>query len=126
LTGCESASGCDTQLALDAAILPLPYFHIYGFMGGMKTTLDIPDALYREVKMRAARDGVKIKDVVVKSIADHLHPQATAPKQSVKKKSIFPFFHGPGGPLLQNKDLRSLSFLDEQDDLERYQRAFRR
>jgi hypothetical protein len=27
---------------------------------------------------------------------------------------------------LQQKELRSLSFLDEQDDLESYQRAFRR
>jgi len=90
----------------------------------MKTTLDIPDALYREVKMRAARDGVKVKDLVAKGLSAVLNEDL--PAKPRKKKSIFPIFHGPVGPLLQGKDVRSLSFLDDQDDLERYQRAFRR
>jgi len=90
----------------------------------MKTTLEIPDALYREVKMRAARDGVKVKDLVAKGLSAVLNEDP--PAKPRKKKSIFPIFHGPGGPLLQQKELRSLSFLDDQDDLERYQRALRR
>jgi hypothetical protein len=90
----------------------------------MKTTLDIPDALYRRVKMRAARDGVKIKDLVAQGLSSVLNEDP--PAKPNKKKSIFPIFHGPGGPLLQQKELRSLSFLDEQDDLERYQRSLRR
>ena len=94
----------------------------------MKTTLDIPDALYREVKIRAARDGVKIKDLVAKTLSAGLHPpnQPASLAKKNKKRSVFPLFTGAGGPLLQNKDLRSLSFLDEQDDLERLHRAFRR
>jgi hypothetical protein len=97
----------------------------------MKATLEIPDALYREIKIRAARDGVKIKDLVAKSLSELIKQppfEAAKPASQAKpkKKSIFPLFHGPGGPLLQQKELRSLSFLDEQDDLERYQRAFRR
>jgi hypothetical protein len=90
----------------------------------MKTTLEIPDALYREIKIRAARDGVKIKDLVTQTLSAGL--KQPAPKSPAKKKSVFPIFHGPGGPLLQQKELRSLSFLDEQDDLERYQRSLRR
>ncbi len=90
----------------------------------MKTTLEIPDALYREVKIRAARDGVKVKDLVAKGLTSVLHE--APPTKTPKKKSIFPLFHGPGGPLLQQKELRSLSFLDDQDDLDRYQRALRR
>jgi hypothetical protein len=66
-------------------IFLLPYFHIYGFMGGMKTTLEIPDALYREVKIRAARDGVKIKDVVAKCLADYLNYQSAVEKNSQRK-----------------------------------------
>jgi hypothetical protein len=34
--------------------------------------------------------------------------------KSQKKKSIFTLFHGTGGPLLQQKELHSLSFLDDQ------------
>ncbi len=90
----------------------------------MKTTLDIPDALYRQVKMRAARDGVKIKDLVTKGLSKVLNEDP--PARPKGKKSVFPLYTGPVGPLLAGKDVRSLSFLDEQDDLERYQRAFRR
>lgn len=78
--------------------------------------------------MRAARDGVKVKDLVTKALTAELHApsQPAPPTKKAKKGSIFPLFKGPGGPLLQNKDLRSLNFLDEQDDLERFQGAFRR
>jgi hypothetical protein len=41
-----------------------------------------------------------------------------------KKKSCFPLCNGPVGPLLRRKDIVSLNFIDEQDDIERYQRAF--
>jgi hypothetical protein len=108
--------------------LHLPYSQLSGFLGCMKTTLEIPDALYRQVKMRAARDGVKVKDLVAQTLSAGLQlpaPPATASKKP-KKGSIFPLFKGPLGPLLQGKDIRSLSFLDEQDDLERYQRSLRR
>ncbi|MGA2051768.1 MAG: hypothetical protein ABSH19_00510 [Opitutales bacterium] len=90
----------------------------------MKTTLEIPDALYRQVKMRAARDGVKVKDLVAKGLSSVLNEDP--PTKPRKKKSIFPIFKGPLGPLLQGKDVRSLSFLDDLDDLERYQRSLRR
>ncbi len=90
----------------------------------MKTTLELPDALYREIKIRAARDGVKIKDLVAKGLTAVLHEDP--PKPPRRKKSPFPIFKGPLGPLLQGKDLRSLSFLDDLDDLESYQRSLRR
>ncbi len=97
-------------------------------MGDMKTTLEIPDALYRQVKIRAAREGVKIKDVVARALAAEFHPvpKPITPAKKEKRGSIFPIFKGPLGPLLEGKDIRSLSFLDEQDDLERLKRAFRR
>ena len=34
----------------------------------MKTTLDIPDELFREVKAKAALEGRKLKDVVAESL----------------------------------------------------------
>jgi len=89
----------------------------------MKTTLDIPNALYRQVKMRAARDGVKIKDLVAKGLTEVLNEDP--PAKTKGKKSIFPLYDGPLGPILEGKDVRSLSFLDDQDALERYQRSLR-
>ncbi len=34
----------------------------------MKTTLNLPDELYRELKVRAAREGVPVTDLVVKGL----------------------------------------------------------
>ncbi|MEI9814558.1 MAG: hypothetical protein WDO18_18780 [Acidobacteriota bacterium] len=34
----------------------------------MRTTVDLPDALYRKTKAVAALRGVKMKDVIVKAI----------------------------------------------------------
>ena len=34
----------------------------------MKTTLDLPDDLMREVKVRAAREGKKMKDLLAAAI----------------------------------------------------------
>jgi len=36
----------------------------------MKTTLDLPDDLMREVKIRAATQGRKIKDLIAEAIRD--------------------------------------------------------
>lgn len=38
---------------------------LYGYM---KTTLEIPDALFRQVKVKAAMDGRKMKDLVVEGL----------------------------------------------------------
>ena len=105
------------------------YWHIPSFLVfwvSMKTTLEIPDKLYREIKIRAARDGVKMKDIVAEALTATLNSPAPSAHKPARKKNPFPMLHGPVGPLLAGKDIRSLSFLDEQDDLERYQRAFRR
>ncbi|MHB8301835.1 MAG: hypothetical protein ACYDC6_03205 [Acidobacteriaceae bacterium] len=34
----------------------------------MRTTVDIPDALYRELKSKAAHEGCSVKDIVLSSI----------------------------------------------------------
>jgi plasmid stability protein len=94
----------------------------------MKATLEIPDDLYREIKIRAAREGVKVKDLVAQTLTAGLHTsaQSAVPEKKAKKGSIFPLIKGPLGPLLQGKDIRRLSFLDDIDDLESYQRSLRR
>lgn len=42
----------------------------------MKTTLDLPDELMREIKIRAAIQGRKLKDVVAESIRRGLFPES--------------------------------------------------
>jgi hypothetical protein len=47
-------------------------FWEYGFMGSVKTTLEIPDALFREMKAAAALRGIKLRDFVTDAISGHL------------------------------------------------------
>ena len=39
----------------------------------MRTTVDIPDALYRELKAKAARDGRSVKELILRSVEGELH-----------------------------------------------------
>ncbi len=38
----------------------------------MKTTIDVPDALYRRLKIRAAQSGVTIRHLVIRGIEQQL------------------------------------------------------
>lgn len=42
------------------------------FYGEVKTTLEIPDDLFREMKAAAAQRGIKLKDFVTDAISGHL------------------------------------------------------
>lgn len=50
-------------------------------MGNVKTTIEIPDALVREVKLRALHEGRKLKDVIADLLRRGLDaaPSADAP-----------------------------------------------
>jgi plasmid stability protein len=48
----------------------------------MKTTLDLPDEIVRQLKMRAVRDRRKLKDVAAEMLRNGLH----SPRQNGKEK----------------------------------------
>ncbi len=60
----------------------------------MKTTLDLPDALVKQVKLRALHDGRKLKDAVAdllrKGLAADEEADAPAPVISKDKKTGLP------------------------------------
>lgn len=53
-------------------------------MGGMKTTFDLPEDLVRELKLRAVRDGRKLKDAA----AEILRAGLAVPKSRAKKRKM--------------------------------------
>jgi hypothetical protein len=57
-----------------AATVPcrLTYSHKYGTMSFMKTTLEIPDAIFRRAKTVAAMRGIPFRALVSEALADKL------------------------------------------------------
>jgi len=58
-------------------------------MGVMKTTLDLPDALVKEVKVRAVQEGRKLKDAVAellrRGLAASAAPESPPPEPVIGK-----------------------------------------
>ena len=50
----------------------MPPAHKYGYLVVVKTTLEIPDALFRKAKARAARQGRTMKEYVTEALAEKL------------------------------------------------------
>jgi plasmid stability protein len=51
----------------------------------MKTTLDLPDELMREIKILAAREGRKMKDIISESLRRDLRIGEPEPRPSLRE-----------------------------------------
>jgi hypothetical protein len=58
----------------------------------MRTTIDIPDPLYRQLKTKAAGEGRSVKDVVLRAVQLELHAprKKAAPRKAPLIKSKNP------------------------------------
>ena len=52
----------------------------------MRTTVDIPDPIYRELKARAAREGTSVKKLILQGVSITLRTDTKAPKRKSKLK----------------------------------------
>ena len=74
----------------------------------MRTTLDLPDPLFRELKARSALRGVKLKDFVADLLAagldrkDQSAPRTRSPLPVIRKAT------GVSHPLLSNREIEAL------------------
>ena len=53
-------------------------------MGFVRTTIDIPDETYRELKIKAAREGKPLREIVLRGIEHELGPVAAQPARKLK------------------------------------------
>ncbi len=92
----------------------------------MKTTLEIPDPLFRQVKARAALNGLKLKDLVSRLLETGLRqPSFTATQSPADKPCPFPLIRGKGGPLMKTMSNKVIGQVEEEH-LERHSRSPRR
>ena len=54
----------------------------------MRTTLDLPDTLFRELKARAARKGVKMKELLAAFIENGLRGDTSATDQPTARSPL--------------------------------------
>jgi hypothetical protein len=92
----------------------------------MRTTLEIPDPLFREVKARAAQSGLKLKELLTRYIEAGLKaPDVQSVKPRTKRAPLPILFEktpsAPSTPALTNSEL--FAILD-QEDLEQLKRAW--
>lgn len=84
----------------------------------MRTTIDIPDELFREIKAMAAKRGQKLKDLVI----DALQAATGIQRASPKKRVLFPIVNSarPG-----HMTAEMVKLADEQaQEAEDLRRAF--
>ncbi len=95
----------------------------------MKTTVDLPDKLVRQIKLRAVRNGQKLKDAIAellrKGLAAGAQPQAPAARPVIKThpQTGLPYFEGSPDAPAQHMMIAEILAADEQalleQDLER-------
>ncbi|MBP6782550.1 MAG: hypothetical protein KA152_02095 [Verrucomicrobiales bacterium] len=93
----------------------------------MRTTLDLPDSLFKEVKTRAVQQGVKLKDLLAAYIEAGLRAQQPSEKGFTPSRNPHPLPVGihriPGTPLhpaLSNAELYAIL---EDEDIANYRRV---
>lgn len=84
----------------------------------MRTTIDLPDDLFRQAKARAALEGRKLKELIADYVQRGLEgaPSEAAPPE--RRRSLPPVAHrsaatGQTIPALRNAEIASI--LDEED-----------
>ena len=88
----------------------------------MKTTIDLPPELLKQLKLRAVRDGRKLKDLAADLLRDGLKakPKSAAPPQPVfrkHKKTGLPVIQGsrPAPPGQELTPDRVAEILNQQE-----------
>jgi hypothetical protein len=68
----------------------------------MKTTLELPDALFKEVKVRAIHDGKKLKDEIAdllrKGLVADAPPSSARPEFKIDRRTRLPVIMGGRSP----------------------------
>ena len=91
----------------------------------MRTTLDLPDDLFRQAKARAALEGASLKDVLRRYIESGLQ-QPTRPAGGAAKRSTLPVVRARGKGVVPNLTPELQARLEEEEDLAKLHRSFGR
>ena len=67
----------------------------------MRTTIDLPDPLFREVKTRAAREGMKLRELVIRYLETGLRGCGSGSDEApAVSRTPLPIFRQPNGTVI--------------------------
>lgn len=90
----------------------------------MRTTLDLPDDLFRQVKAKAALEGEKLKDLITRYVESGLLQHS--PRASPASRSELPVIARQGKRLVPSLTGKQQAKLEEEEDVAKLKRSFRR
>ncbi len=75
-------------------------------MENMRTTIDIPDDVYRKLKVKAAHEGVAVRRIVLRSI----HREISHPPETSLRRLTEPILksYAPGSIRIDNEQIYDL------------------
>jgi hypothetical protein len=91
----------------------------------MRTTLDLPDELFRQVKAKAALEGASLKELLTRFIQSGLR-QPLPPAREPAQRSRLPVIPRRGRRVIPNLTPDLQSRLEEEEDFAKLRRSFGR
>lgn len=85
---------------------------------GMRTTIDLPDSLFREAKTRAVQHGVKFKDLVAQYIEAGLRGRSSITDTAQREVVPLPMFRSSSGPAIPARTNAELFEILEREETE--------
>ena len=89
----------------------------------MRTTLDLPDDLFRRVKAKAALEGAKLKQLLTRYVENGLREPTQRP---LPGRSRLPVIRRRGKETIPNLTARRQKQLEHKDDFAKLRRSFGR
>jgi hypothetical protein len=91
----------------------------------MRTTLDLPDDLFRQVKAKAALEGATLKDMLTRYIQRGLFEAAPLTRKPAGRSKL-PVVPRRGRSVIPNLTPELQARLEEEDDFAKLHRSFGR
>lgn len=82
----------------------------------MRTTIELPDELFRQAKAKAALDGLKLKDLIARYVEEGLQGASSPPAPRRRERSELPVARAATGrtlPSLNGMEIQRI--LDEEE-----------
>lgn len=90
----------------------------------MRTTIELPEDLFRQVKAKAALEGAKLKDLLTRYVENGL--RQPSPSQASLERSELPVIRRRGKQAIANLTSERQGKLDEKEDFAKLRRSFGR